>query len=302
MVWSSRSRGGGDLLAREPWDSMVASTPAEDTDDAFMAPSRPFARSVLECVLRVTGTDRGNVQLVDPDNGSLRIVAHAEFDNDFLEYFSVVDDTHSACGRAARQARQVVVRDVSTDRSFRPHLDIALASGFRSVQSTPLIDQRGTLVGMVSTHFKEVNGVSEFDLQLATFTARVAGAMLGTQMRRPAVIDGPDWISLEAIQSLLLFQSAASSDDRERHRRPESLESTNDAVSKLHELSFFLASMQNRAEDGKFARRLRTAITELDRVAVEVRRSGMDMKTSWVDHASSRSDDANRSERLAPPG
>jgi hypothetical protein len=155
---------------------------------------------------------------------------------------------------------------------------------------------------MVSTHFKEVNGVSEFDLQLATFTARVAGAMLGTQMRSPAVIDGPDWISLEAIQSLLLFQKAASSDDRERYQRPEMLESTNDAVSRLHELGFFLASMQNRAEDGELAKRLRTAITELDRIAAEVRRNGMDMMTTWIDHASSSSDESKCSERLAPLG
>jgi hypothetical protein len=264
---------------------MRLSTHATDADDRFMAASRPFARSVLECALRVTGTDLGNVQLVDPDSGSLRIVAHAAFGNEFLDYFAVVDDSHSACGRAAQQARQVVVRDVTTDPAFRPHLDIALSSGFRSVQSTPLIDQRGTLVGMVSTHFREVNGVSEFDLQLANFTARVAGAMLGTPPRGPAVIDGPDWISVEAIESLLLFRGASSREDRERYQRSEIHESTNDAVSKLHELSFFLASMQNRAQDGELARRLRTAITELDRVAVEVRRNGMDMKTSRADHA-----------------
>ena len=280
---------------------MVLSTPAKDAGDRFIAASWPFARSVLECALRVTGADLGNVQLVDPDDGSLRIVAHAAFDNEFLEYFAVVDDVHSACGRAAQQARQVVVRDVTTDPAFRPHLGIALSSGFRSVQSTPLIDQRGTLVGMVSTHFREVNGVSEFDLQLATFTARVAGAMLGSQTCRPPVIDGPDWISLEAIQSLLLLKKAASSDDRERYQRPQILEATNDAVSRLHELGFFLASMQNRAADGKLAKRLRTAIAELDRVAVEVRRNGMDMMTSWVDHASSSSEEANCSEQLAPP-
>ena len=281
---------------------MAVNALAEDADDTFMAAARPFARSVLECALRVTGTDLGNVQLVDPDSGSLRIVAHSGFENEFLEYFAVVDDVHSACGRAAHGARQVVVRDVSSDHAFSPHLDIALSSAFRSVQSTPLMDQRGTLVGMVSTHFKEVNGVSDFDLQLATFTARVAGAMLGTQTASPAVIDGPDWISLEAIESLLLFQKAASSDARGRSHKPEIIESTNDAVSKLHELGFFLASMQNRAEDRKLARRLRTAITELDRVAVEVRRDGMDMTTGWVDHASSSSDDATCSERVVPPG
>jgi hypothetical protein len=121
-------------------------------------------------------------------------------------------------------------------------------------------------------------------------------------MRSPAVIDGPDWISLEAIQSLLLFKKAASSDDRERYERPEILESTNDAVSRLHELGFFLASMQNRAEDGELAKRLRTAITELDRIAAEVRRSEMELMTSWVGHASSISDDVNCVEQLAPPG
>jgi GAF domain-containing protein len=108
----------------------------------------------LEDALSVLRADRGNVQLVDPISGSLRIAAQAGFSDEFLEYFAVVnDDGGSACSIAARQHRQTVIADVNADPRYAPHRDIAAASGYRAVQSTPLVDARGHLLGMLSTHY-----------------------------------------------------------------------------------------------------------------------------------------------------
>jgi GAF domain-containing protein len=117
--------------------------------------SRPrLLGKVLEGALSLCGADRGNLQLVNPTAGSLVIVAEQGFGAEFLEYFAVVDDDGSACGRAARRHAQTVIADVTTDPGFAPHRAIAAASGFRAVLSTPLIDRAGGLIGVVSTHYR----------------------------------------------------------------------------------------------------------------------------------------------------
>src|SRR5262249_20799410 len=121
---------------------------------------------VLDGALSLLGADFGNVQILDPATGSLRLVTQSGFDNGFIDYFASVDDSGSACGRAASQRSQVVISDVQTDPAFEPHRAIAAASGFRAVQSTPLIDSSGRMVGMLSTHFVRPHRPSSSDLQV----------------------------------------------------------------------------------------------------------------------------------------
>jgi len=113
----------------------------------------PLADQALEKVLSLARAERGNVQLADPSSGALRIIAQHGFDEEFLDHFAAVDDDRSACGRAARRAAQLVISDVITDPGFEPHREVAAASGFRAVQSTPLVDKAGRVVGVVSTHY-----------------------------------------------------------------------------------------------------------------------------------------------------
>jgi hypothetical protein len=133
---------------------------------------------ILDITLELLHADRGNVQLADPASGALRIAAQRGFDPEFLKYFAVVTDDGSACGRAARQCAQVVIADVTTDPGYAPHREIALASGFRAVQSTPLVDEAGRLVGMLSTHYPRPTSLPGRDLKIiGRFGALVAGRL-----------------------------------------------------------------------------------------------------------------------------
>ena len=130
---------------------------------------------VLRGAMALVGGDFGNMQILDPATGSLRLVTQAGFGPEFCEYFAVVDDGHSACGQAARQCAQTVIADVRTDPGFAPHREIAAAAGFRGVQSTPLVDYAGHLVGMVSTHFQRLHRPSDRDLRIMELYADFAG-------------------------------------------------------------------------------------------------------------------------------
>ena len=134
---------------------------------------------VLDFGLELLHADRGNVQLADPVTRELRIAAQRGFGADFLDYFAVVADDGSACGRAARRSAQVVIADVVTDPGFAPHRDIASAFGFRAVQSTPLIDGSGRLVGMVSTHYPRPISLPGPELQIMARAGTLIGTWLG---------------------------------------------------------------------------------------------------------------------------
>ena len=135
---------------------------------------------VLEFALTLLHAERGNVQLADPATGALRIAAQRGFGAEFVEYFAAVTDDRSACGRAAQHHAQVVITDVTTDPGFAPHREIAVASGFRAVQSTPLVNRAGHLVGMVSTHYPRPTTPPLRDLQIASRFGALAGESLST--------------------------------------------------------------------------------------------------------------------------
>jgi GAF domain-containing protein len=140
---------------------------------------------ILEGALTLAGADRGNVQVLDPTTGSLRIAAQCGFGAEFLEYFAVVDDGRSACGRAARERAQTVIVDVDIDAWFAPHRDIAAASAFRAVQSTPLIERTGRLLGVVSTHYPRPYSPSARDREMMKRYGELAGQVMADRVKTP---------------------------------------------------------------------------------------------------------------------
>ena len=142
----------------------------------------PLADQVLEQVLSLAWADRGNVQLADPASGALAIVAQYGFDAEFLDHFTVVDDDRSACGRAARHGAQLVITDVSIDPGFEPHREIAAAAGFRAVQSTPLADKMGRVIGVVSTHYPCPYAPPDQNLRIIQRYADLVGQVLAARL------------------------------------------------------------------------------------------------------------------------
>lgn len=139
----------------------------------------------LEGALALLATDLGNVQLADPASGALTIATSSGFDGEFLEYFAVVDDDGSACGRAARQRSQTAIDDVDHDPGFAPHREIAASAGFRAVQSTPIVDPAGRLHGVISTHFRRRRRLSPAQLQLIGWYCERVGAALAASGPQP---------------------------------------------------------------------------------------------------------------------
>ena len=145
--------------------------------------SPQLVRELQECLdaaIASQGADKGNIQLLDA-TGALRIVVHSGFGKDFLDYFaSVRVDGCSVCARAFRAGSPVEVLDVDKDRAFEPHLPIAKSAGFRGVQSMPIANLDGTVVGMLSVHFASPLPSTEWKIE----SLRASAAHLASVLDR----------------------------------------------------------------------------------------------------------------------
>jgi GAF domain-containing protein len=116
---------------------------------------RSFAAAIetlLKDVVALHGAEFGDVQLVA--GAALVIVAQHALTWPFLRAFRRVSKSDgSACGRALRLGRTVVIADVARDPEFAAYRHHAEAAGYRAVQSTPIAARNGKVLGVVSTMF-----------------------------------------------------------------------------------------------------------------------------------------------------
>jgi two-component sensor histidine kinase len=140
-----------------------------------------------DCLAEITRTavtiseaDKGNLQLFDATSGSLTIVAQQGFQEDFLKFFASVRGNDAACGAAMQTAKQIIVDDVLTSEIFvrQPAQKVLLGAAVRAVVSTPLMSSKGSLLGVLSTHFARPLNPSERQLRLINILARQAADYL----------------------------------------------------------------------------------------------------------------------------
>ena len=142
---------------------------------------------LLDDTIATDGADQGNVQLFNPLINGLQIIAHRGFGLTFLQQFSIVRiDDPSACGRAFRYGKRVMIQDIAKDRAFEPYVSIATGSGYRAVQSSPLLHSDGSVIGIVSTHFTDKHTWSEgAQLSLDGYATRMGDLISALIESRP---------------------------------------------------------------------------------------------------------------------
>lgn len=131
-------------------------------------------REVLQAALLVHETDLGLVSLCDPAGAGLTLQASRGFDAAFVQEVAWVPLGGGACGTCYAERRRVVVEDVDTDPIFVPYRAATRRAGFQAVHSTPLISRVGTVIGVLSVHFRQPYRPSEREMQLMDLYAQVA--------------------------------------------------------------------------------------------------------------------------------
>jgi two-component system, chemotaxis family, CheB/CheR fusion protein len=146
---------------------------------------RSALANILESAMKVGGARCGNIQMFNRASGGLEIFVQRGFNESFLRFFRVVRPGDGcACGRAFRLRKRVNIPDIAVDPYFGPYLGIAQEAGFRSVQSTPIVDADDMAVGVLSTHFPKVHRLNH-DAMAALDYYAFAAAELISRMAKP---------------------------------------------------------------------------------------------------------------------
>ncbi len=130
---------------------------------------------ILDTAIVIMHSDMASVQVLDESGNALRMLAFRGFDSEFGKTFALNGwDRRTSCGVALREGHRVVVADVETcDFNIgTPALEDQRKTGIRAVQSTPLVSRGGSLLGVISTHWRNPHQPAERDLRLLDVLAR----------------------------------------------------------------------------------------------------------------------------------
>ncbi len=152
----------------------------EVTERLWRAPDlQAGLNEILEAVIDLLHADMGNIQIVDPDRGVLRMAAQRGLPADFLRVFREVRlQEGTACARAFRQQQLIVVENVDADEQYAPHWEHLRAGNCRAVQSAPLVGWGGKTLGALSVYFHTPRRPSETELRWLDLYARLATAFI----------------------------------------------------------------------------------------------------------------------------
>ncbi|OUL21969.1 hypothetical protein BV372_31065 [Nostoc sp. T09] len=135
--------------------------------------------NVLDRAIAIHRTDMGYIHLLDRQTCTLALAVQRGFDVGLVDELQTVSITeYSPCIMALRAGETVIVEDVKVDPRFTPHRAIAAAAGYRAAQSTPLASRTGTLLGVLSTHFRQPRKFVPWEMKLLDMHARYAGDLI----------------------------------------------------------------------------------------------------------------------------
>jgi PAS domain S-box-containing protein len=142
---------------------------AKDGDDV-----QGCLREILNVAMEITGADKGNIQLLNPESDALTLVTQSGFEEPFLEFVECGHNRDSACGVALQSKQRVVVENVNESEIYsgKPTLEAMRYADVLAVESVPLISSVGKPLGVISTHFRNAHRPSEQELRLMDLLAR----------------------------------------------------------------------------------------------------------------------------------
>ena len=137
-------------------------------------------RDILDAAITLTQSEMGSMQVLIPEKNELMLLVSKGFDPRSAEFWKQVKaHPGTTCGMALTLGKRVITPDIEQcDFIGEDDLDPFRWSGIRSVQTTPLISRDGKVIGMISTHWKQVHQPSEHCLGLLDILARQAADLI----------------------------------------------------------------------------------------------------------------------------
>jgi PAS domain S-box-containing protein len=143
-----------------------------------IADVREQLRIILQTLAGMHGTDQGLISLCDRTSNTLRVVASLRFSAEALQRLETVKGDEGASAIACLEGRRVVVEDANQAASFAGFRELAAQEGFNAVHSTPIKNQGGEILGVISLHFPDRRRPTRREIRLADICAAKAAVAI----------------------------------------------------------------------------------------------------------------------------
>ncbi|SAK48664.1 PAS/PAC sensor hybrid histidine kinase [Caballeronia temeraria] len=152
-----------------------------------------FYQRTVDAAKELLRSDFASIQLLSrrEDGGEvLQLIAQHGFTPLACERWREVDaDSTTSCGAAWAASDRVIIPDIEASELVRGTTDYLIfrETGIRAVQTTPLHSRTGVLLGMISTHWRDVREPDVKQLRLLDVLARQAADLVERAIQEEAL-------------------------------------------------------------------------------------------------------------------
>jgi hypothetical protein len=160
-----------------------------DSDPSRAIPHRPlsekqslFLPQIVDLAVRLTGADKGNIQLIDPSTETLVLAVSRGFERPFLDHFGRVSpSSRTICGMALATRQRVIIEDIDGSGIFdgRPTaLEAMQAAEVRAVHAFAIVSRSGRRWGVINLHWRRQYPETDYDTTLLDHLAEETAEFL----------------------------------------------------------------------------------------------------------------------------
>jgi PAS domain S-box-containing protein len=158
---------------------------------------------IVDAAVGIMRSDFGSMQMyqVCSGSGSLKLLAFRGFAPESARFWGTVyPDSACVCGMALKERVRQVIPDVEANEVLAgtEHLVSYRRNGIRATQSTPLISRSGRIVGMISTHWRNVHRPPARRLLLLDILARQASDLLERRRAEQEILHAQESLKVSA--------------------------------------------------------------------------------------------------------
>ena len=119
----------------------------------------------------------GSILLLDEDGIHLRCGAAPSLAETYVKAIDgiPIGPNAGSCGTAAYRREPVIVADIARDPLWSDLRDLIAPHGYRSCWSTPILSNRGDVLGVLAMHSMSVRAPAEIETRLINVAAHIAG-------------------------------------------------------------------------------------------------------------------------------
>lgn len=163
---------------------------------------------IIEVAKAIMRSDAVSLQEYIPDKKALNLLAWEGFHPNSAKYWEWITNSHkTVCAVSMTEHKRTVVPDIESCDFLcsADDLEPYRLSGFRSVQSTPLISRSGEILGMISNYWKNVYHASERDFAMLDVVTRQAADLLERIRAQTSIRENESWLNgqKEAFQAAM---------------------------------------------------------------------------------------------------